>query len=449
MVTPFTPDRRPARVFSASRIVLFLLCLMYLLTYVVRMSVSTSSSVFERDLHLSKTQVGFVFSAFAYPYVLFQMVGGYLGDRFGPRRVLSICALIWAGSTIFTGFVGGFAAMVVARVLLGFGESAAFPAATSAMSVWTKPADRGFSQGITHAFAQLGNAITPPLIVGLMAWSGWRGSFFVIGAGSLVWVVVWYAYFRDNPADHRGVSKAELADMPSFAGRSTHAGKSAPWGALIVRMLPVTFVHFCYGWTLWLFMGWLPQFIRNRQQLDLAGTAWFSALLFLAGVAGSALGGVFTDWVFRRTGDLKKARVHLVVAFFLCTLLCMLPVFFTNRPVPLGLGLGGAFFFTELLVGPMWSIPMDIAPRYSGMACGIMNTGSAIAAILSPVVFGYIVDKTRNWSLPFAGSMILCLAGAIVAFWMKPEKPFIVPSDPPSPRCDSGTAIPVAGELGS
>jgi len=448
MFSSTAPNRRP-RLFSASRIVLFLLCIMYLLTYVVRMNVSTSSSEFERDLHLTKTQVGFVFSAFAYPYLLFQMIGGYLGDRFGPRRVLAICALIWAGATICTGLVGGFATMVAARVLLGFGESAAFPGATSAMSVWTKTTDRGFSQGITHAFAQMGNAITPPMIVGLMVWTGWRGSFFVTGGVSLIWVVVWFAYYRDNPADHRGITEAELAELPPFAGRSARTLKSAPWGALIVRMLPVSFVHFCYGWTLWLFLGWLPQFIRNRRHMDLAGSAWFSTVPFLAGVAGSALGGVFTDWAYRRTGDLKKARVHLVAAFFLCSMLCVLPVFFTTRLFPLGLGLCGAFFFIQLLVGPLWSIPMDIAPRHSGMACGIMNSGSAFAAILSPVVFGYIVDKTQNWSLPFAGSMILSLAGAIVAFWMKPEKPFTVPSDPPSPLLDPREAIPVAGDLGS
>src|ERR1700722_18776122 len=136
---------RPTRpsLFSASNTVLFLLCLMYLLTYIDRVNVSTASNIFEKELHLDKTQVGFVFSAFAYPYLLFQIVGGYLGDRFGPRRVLTACSLIWAGATILTGFVGSLSGMVFARLLLGFGEGATFPTATSAMSAWTSPADRG------------------------------------------------------------------------------------------------------------------------------------------------------------------------------------------------------------------------------------------------------------------------------------------------------------------
>jgi MFS family permease len=133
---------------------------MYLLTYIDRVNVSTASNIFEKELHLDKTQVGFVFSAFAYPYLLFQIIGGYLGDRFGPRKVLTICSLIWAGATILTGLVNGFVAMLLARILLGFGEGATFPAATSAMSAWTRPVDRGFAQGITHAFARIGNSLT-------------------------------------------------------------------------------------------------------------------------------------------------------------------------------------------------------------------------------------------------------------------------------------------------
>jgi MFS family permease len=137
------PTRR--RVFAATNIVLFLLCLMYLLTYIDRVNVSTASSVFEKELGLNKTEVGFIFSAFAYPYLIFQIVGGYLGDRFGPRKVLTVCSLIWGLATILTGLVSGFVAMVLARILLGFGEGATFPTATSAMARWTRPVDRGFA----------------------------------------------------------------------------------------------------------------------------------------------------------------------------------------------------------------------------------------------------------------------------------------------------------------
>jgi MFS family permease len=429
--SPLPAQAKPSfRLFSASNIVLFLLCLMYLLTYIDRVNVSTASNVFEKELRLDKTQVGFVFSAFAYPYLLFQIIGGYLGDRFGPRKVLTICSLIWAGATILTGLVNGFAAMVVARVLLGFGEGATFPTATSAMSSWTRPVDRGFAQGITHAFARIGNSLTPPLVVGLIALTGWRGSFIVLGIASCLWVFVWFLVFRDNPAEHRRITKEELSVLPAYADKATRRRNPVPWGPLFLRMLPVTFVYFCYGWTLWLFLSWLPQYFKNQYSLDLKDSALFAAAVFFAGVVGDALGGIATDFVLRKTRDLRHARRNMVVVFFLCSLLCMVPLFLTKDLTTLTVCLAGAFFFAEMTIGPMWAIPMDIAPRYSGSASGIMNTGSALAAILSPVIFGFIIDRTHNWSLPFLGSMGLFLAGSVVAFWMKPDEAFSFAGQP-------------------
>ena len=163
----------------------------------------------------------------------------------------------------------------------------------------------------------------------------------------------------------------------------------------------------------------MPQYFKNQHHLDLNKTAIFSAGVFFAGVVGDTLGGMISGRVYRKTGDLKKARRNLVVVFYLCSLACMVPLFFTKDLKLLAFSLSAAFFFAEMTIGPMWSIPMDIAPRYSGSASGIMNTGSAFAAILSPVIFGAIIDKTHNWNLPFLGSMGLFLAGSFVAFWMK------------------------------
>jgi MFS family permease len=425
-VTSSLPTAANSRVrpFSASNVVLFLLCLMYLLTYIDRVNVSTASNVFEKEFNLDKTQVGFIFSAFAYPYLLFQIIGGYLGDRFGPRKVLTVCSLIWAGATILTGLVNGFTAMIFARVLLGFGEGATFPTATSAMSAWTRPADRGFAQGIAHAASRIGNSLAPPLVVAIMFLTGWRGSFIVLGIASCVWVFAWYLAFRDNPADHPRITPRELAVLPEYADPATRRRNPVPWGPLFVRMLPVTFVYFCYGWTLWLFLSWLPQYFKNQYSLDLKDSALFATAVFFAGVIGDGLGGVVTDFVLRKTGDLKQARRNLVIIFFLCSLLCMVPLFLTKDLTTLAISLACAFFFAEMTIGPMWATPMDIAPRYSGSASGIMNSGSALAAILSPIVFGFIIDCTHNWSLPFLGSMGLFIAGSVVAFWMKPDEAF-------------------------
>src|SRR3979490_1811248 len=153
---------------KATQVVLGLLCVMYLITDVDRVNLATAAPAIRKELSVSNTQLGLVLSAFGYPYLLFQVFGGWVGDRVGPRLTLFVCGLIWAAATILTGAASGLVMLFFVRVLLGVGEGATFPVATRAMQSWTPPARRGFAQGITHAFARFGNAITPPIVAWLI-----------------------------------------------------------------------------------------------------------------------------------------------------------------------------------------------------------------------------------------------------------------------------------------
>src|SRR5271169_4771817 len=239
---------------SASNTVLTIICLMYLILYVDRVNISTAAPLIKADLKLSNTELGLAFSAFAYPYALFQLIGGYFGDKFGARLTLFVSGLIVCAATAATGAIGGLASLFAARLTLGIGEGATFPTATRAMAVWIPERRWGFAQGITHSFARLGNALTPPLIAVLVTLVSWRGSFVVLAAVSLVWVLVWVWFFRDDPAAHPRLTAEELA-LLSARGRPGPR-EPVPWLPLFRRMLPVTAVDFCYGWNLWLFLSW-------------------------------------------------------------------------------------------------------------------------------------------------------------------------------------------------
>lgn len=410
------------RLFSAPNIVLGLLCLMYFITYVDRVNISTAASAIQSEFGFSNTQLGLIFSAFAYPYLIFQVIGGWVGDRFGARKTLFWCGMVWAVATVLTGFVNGLVALFMVRMLVGLGEGATFPTATRAMQNWTSSARRGFAQGITHAFARLGNAITPPLIAFLMAAFTWRGAFFVLGAVSLLWVFAWVAYFRNHPTEHPHITQEDLDEIKP---KSISAERpKTPWGPLVKRMWPVTLTYFCYGWTLWLYLNWLPLFFKTNYDMDIRKSAIFASGVFFAGVVGDTLGGVMSDYVLKRTGNLRTARIGVTVFGFTGAFLSLVPILYVTDPILVALCLSGGFFFAELVIGPMWAVPMDIAPRYAGTASGLMNTGSAFAAIVSPLVAGYVIDVTGNWYLPFLMSMGLLALGAMTAFLMHPEKPF-------------------------
>ena len=412
-----------------------LICILYFITYIDRVNISTLAPLIAHDLHFSNIQLGLAFSAFGYTYALFQILGGVTADRIGARWTLTICGLVWATGTVLTGFVGGLLSLVAARVLLGIGEGATFPAATSAMAGWVPQDQRGYAQGMVHSFSRLANTITPPLVVVLASYVGWRGSFVVLGVASFAWLAVWQLYFRDDPRRHPGVTASELALLQPAAPRASGAPRTAsaeptPWGRLLRDMLPTTIVYFCYNWTLWLYITWLPSYFVKAQGLDLKQSAFFAFGVFGSGVVGDTLGGVFADRSFRRTGDLARARRRVIVTSLLGSMTCLLPMLFVHDLTVVAICLSGAFFFLELSVGPIWAIPMDVAPLHAGTASGIMNTGSAIAGIVSPLAFGVISQLSGSYSLPFLGSIGLLFVGAVLAWTSLPSYRPRVPAAP-------------------
>lgn len=403
--------------------VLALLCLMYFITYIDRVNISTAGHAIQADFKLSNQELGQVFATFGIPYLIIQFFGGAIADRFGPRRTLLGCALIWAAATILTGFADGLAFLYGCRLLVGIGEGASFATASRAIQTWLPNRMRGFAQGMTHACARLGNTATPPLIAFLIGWLSWRGAFFVDGLFSLIWGLAWYFFYRDDPKTYPSITPEELAALPPPAIRKTQ--HDIPWSRLLLRLSPVTLTYFCYGWTLWMLLSWLPNYFQHNFGLDLKGSGLYSAMVFFAGVVGDASGGGLTDWLLRRTGSLRIARTALICVAFLAAA-ASLGLMQTSQDLTLiTTCLASAFFFLELAIGAFWAIPGDIAPTYSGTASGLMNVGSALAVVVSPPIFGAIVDRTGDWNIPFYGSIGLLLIGIVAAQFMRPDRPYL------------------------
>jgi ACS family D-galactonate transporter-like MFS transporter len=411
------------RIFKVRHLILGVMCLMYFIAYIDRVNISVAGPLIRKEFGLSPVELGLVFSAFAYPYAAMQIIGGWCADKFGPRRVLTVLSLIWAVATVLCGFAWGLTSLLAFRFILGIGEGGAFPTATRAFTFWMPATERGFAQGITHSFARLGGAVTPPVVILIVALYGWRESFIVLGAVSVVWTALYVWLFRDSPVEHRWVKPEELREIGVDAGQMKKAARGkTPWGEMIRKMWLVTLVDFCYGWSLWVFLTWLPSYLKEARGFDLKQLALFTALPLLAGVVGDTLGGVVSDYIYRRTGNLKLARRSLLVVGLGGALVFILPVVGTASAMVAVALLSASFFFLELTNAVLWSLPLDIAGKYAGTAGGMMNTGFGVAGMISPVAFGWLIQSTGSYELAFGVSALLLAGGTVASFFIDPTR---------------------------
>src|SRR6266446_5421079 len=207
------PDAEQTKASYGRWYILGVICLMYLITYLDRVNISTAAPEIRKEFGFDLVTMGWIFSAFGWSYALFQVPGGWLSDRFGARSVLTGIVTYWSVMTAAIAASTGWVSFVIFRFLFGIGEAGAFPGATRAMQLWYTPQERGFVQGLTHSASRLGAAIAPPFVVLIMTALGWRSVFYICGAIGVVWALWWYLSYRNLPEEHGMVNREELAHI--------------------------------------------------------------------------------------------------------------------------------------------------------------------------------------------------------------------------------------------
>ncbi|MCK1492159.1 MFS transporter [Bradyrhizobium sp. 180] len=414
------------RFLDAHSMVTTLLCVLFAIMYLDRVNISAAAASLKTSFALTNTEMGLIFSAFSWAYLGSVIVGGWGARKYGSKLTLIVCVMIVGMGTIATGLAGGLVSLFVARLAVGMGEGPAFPAATQAMRNWYPPHRFGYIQGITHSASRLGAALTPPIVAAVVLWSGWRSAFIVCGAAALLWCIAWWVSFRDDPREHPGVTAGKIADLSvSMPDRRARI----PFWLITRRMASVTVVMFAYGWTYWVFVSWLPLYFVNQHHTDLKSSALLTSALFFAGLVGNTVGGVVSDRILKSTGRNRKARCSVILVSLLGAASLITPTMLFDDlrlVVPL---LAGAMFFLELTIAPMYAIPMDISKEYAGIGSAYVIMGVGLSGIVSPVVFGWLIDLTGNWNVPFATGVGILLAGAAAIPWLRPDVPLSIPAD--------------------
>jgi sugar phosphate permease len=405
--------------------VIFFAVTLAVITYIDRVCISQAAPLITRDLGLSTVQMGWALSAFAFAYALFEIPGGFLGDWMGPRKVLMRIVLWWSFFTAATGWVWGFASLVVVRFLFGAGEAGCFPNLTKAFTTWLPQQERVRAQGIMWLSARWGGAFTPLLVYQVLQFMSWRRAFEVFGAIGIVWAIFFYRWFRDNPRQNKSINEAELR-LLSENIHLAHGHSNVPWGKFVrsrqVWMLCFQYAALSYGW--YFYITWLPTFLKEGRGVTFSQTAWLSILPLFMGGLGSLFCGFISAPVNRLTGSTAMTRkVMATIGFTGASALLIVSTYFRD-PLYSMLALGLASFSNDLVMPGAWGACMDVGGRYAGTLSGAMNMAGNLGGAISPLAIGYLLTWTNNnWDVTFYASAAIYFTGSLFWWLMDPVTP--------------------------
>jgi MFS transporter, ACS family, glucarate transporter len=396
-----------------------------LITYIDRVGISVAAPSIRNDLGLSSIQLGWALAAFGWAYAVFEIPGGWLGDRIGPRRVLMRIVIWWSIFTAATGWAWNASSLVVTRALFGAGEAGAFPNMTRMFTTWLPVKERERAQALLWLATRVSGAFTPLLVASLITTISWRRTFELFGIIGVIWAVLFYWWFRDQPSEHPSVNAAELALLPPVHETAiAHTG--VPWRLIFssphVWLLSIQYMCLAYGW--WFYINWLPTYLREARGTGIRMGALLAGLPLLLGGLGCLVSAYLVPRLTRRFGSVSMARRIIAVMGFVGASACIFIFTSVDDPVRAMFVLGMAGFFNDFVMPAAWASTMDIGGRYAGTVSGAMNTMGSLAGASSVLFVGYLLAWTsNNWTLTFYISAAIYLVGAVCWLYLDSHTP--------------------------
>ena len=407
---------------SRSRIrLLYFTFALSLITFLDRVAIGGAAPAIREELHLTPVQMGWVFSAFTFAYAAFEIPTGWLGDRFGPRKVLTRIVLWWSAFTVATGAAWNFQSLVVTRFLFGVGEAGAYPNISRSFSRWFPTPERGIAHGVVFMGSRVGGAMAPPLVVLLISWFGWRAAFLVFGLIGAVWCIFWWRWFRDDPAQHPDVDPEELRVIQ--AGIEPRQSTIHLRDLLSLNLLVVCLAYFCVIYGLYFYLTWLPTYFREARGFTASQAGWLASMVLLTGGVTTLLGGWLTDRLVRRYG-LKIGRSIGAVALPLSGV-CLISAALTPHAMFAAVLFAAAAGLADMCLSPAWAVCHDIGGDGAGTVTGAMNTFGNLGGAVSPLVVGYALEWWISWERPLMIGGAVYIVGGLLILLINPRIPLV------------------------
>ena len=370
------------------------------LLYIDRICISAAKEPVAQALGLSDTQMGWVMSAFALGYALFQTPAGFLADRFGPRRILTIVVGFWSLFTGLTAVAYGFVSMLVVRFLFGAGEAGAFPNMARATFSWMPMAELGRVQGINFSGSRLGAAFALPVVAWMVDEFGWRASFLVLCVIGFIWAIFFYAWFRDDPTEHPGISDEErtyILEHRQNPERSQANPATLSLGSLIRsrNMWLLMGQYFASNFTFFFCLSWLYPHVKTTYNLDMVEAGLYASMPLVFGALGNWFSGWLVDYLYSRGHWSLSRKGTAIVGFILASCGLVASVYMDSAFGAVAF-LSIAVFGADMTLSPSWSVCIDIGKNNAGTVSGTMNMAGNIGAFLTALAFPYLQAWTNS-----------------------------------------------------
>jgi ACS family glucarate transporter-like MFS transporter len=394
-------------------VVVFSLALAMIM-YIQRVAISQAIVPISADLHLSKAQTGAVLGAFGLSYALFEIPMGLLGDKLGVRWVLSQLVLVWSLFTALTGATFNLLTLWLVRFAFGAGEAGCFPNLTRMLSAWLPLSERVKAQAVMWAFGRWGGALAPPVAFFVIYHFGWRLGFVALAMLGVAWVAVFLPWFRNDPAQHKGVNAEELKLLASSRELVLH-DHGVPWYRLLLQrdiaFLGLQYFGFSYTW--YFYVTWLPTWLQKERGLAPGEAAFYAMIPLACGGLGSITSGFLPLWVPRK---------WVAVGGFLATaaLIFIIPSI-PGVLVPMLL-MGAASFASDLTMPISWDTCVKIGKQYTATVSSTMNMLGNFAGFVAPVVFGIILQETGSYAIVMYTMAVAAIMSAACWLFIDPDR---------------------------